>query len=364
MTSYNQVLIYYMSGTGNALKAARWISETANTLNIPSSIHSVDRFTDISVPKHEGKTLIGFCYPTHGFNLPWLMLKFIWKFPAIKNTDVFLLNTRAGMKLYKIFTPGLSGIAQLLPMLILFIKGFSIKGLLPLDMPSNWISVHPGLRLKVVDSIVKRCERITLKFANKILQRKRYYHPVFFVFLPLDILVSPITLGYFIYGRFFFSKTFIASTQCNTCKICEELCPAHAIKIIHNKPYWTLSCESCMRCMNICPQNAIQCSHSFAAIILFIISYIPLSYWLAEYFNHFLPESGNLWFEIFDFIVSWGFAFVLLFYFYKLFFNIMQNKVVNRIVSYGSLTRYWRHYRAPGINIVDFKNKNNGTSSS
>ncbi len=91
------------------------------------------------------KTLVGFCSPTHGFNLPPIVLTFIRNFPKVKNKDAFILNTRGGMKLYKLFLPGLSGIAQLLPALMLSLKGFRIVGMQPLDLPSNWLILHPGL---------------------------------------------------------------------------------------------------------------------------------------------------------------------------------------------------------------------------
>ncbi|TFG74238.1 MAG: flavodoxin family protein, partial [Chrysiogenales bacterium] len=143
---YDHATIYYFSGTGNALTASRWIAENAEKKGIKADLISIDRFKKINVPAAEGKKLIGFCYPTHGFNLPWIMLKFIARFPVRERCDVFLLNTRAGMKICKWFAPGISGIAQILPALILLVKGFRIRSLFPLDMPSNWISVHPGFK--------------------------------------------------------------------------------------------------------------------------------------------------------------------------------------------------------------------------
>jgi hypothetical protein len=55
------------------------------------------------------------------------------KFPANIRADVFILNTRAGIKLFNIFIPGISGAAQFLPMIILKFKGYNINGGLPLD---------------------------------------------------------------------------------------------------------------------------------------------------------------------------------------------------------------------------------------
>jgi hypothetical protein len=136
--------IDYFSGTGNALTACRWIAQNARDREISAHIQAIDRFDRHAIKKAPDQALLGFAYPTHGFALPWFMLKYILFFPRGRNA-VFLLNTRAGMKIGSWNTPGLSGLALLLPMLILTLKGYRIKGLLSVDMPSNWISVHPGL---------------------------------------------------------------------------------------------------------------------------------------------------------------------------------------------------------------------------
>lgn len=114
---YNKLIIYYFSGTGNAKNAAMWILKVAEEKGLEIQIINIDRFKSIAKPEIIDRTLIGFCSPTHGFNLPPIVIKFIRKFPFVENADVFILNTRAGMKLHKIFLPGLSGLAQILPLI-------------------------------------------------------------------------------------------------------------------------------------------------------------------------------------------------------------------------------------------------------
>jgi hypothetical protein len=215
MQGYSNIIIYCFSGTGNALQASRWMVEKATENGLNAKLIPIDRLKKIIIPFNEGKTLIGFSSPTHGFSLPWIMLKFIFRFPRSKGQDVFIMNTRAGMKMSKLFVPGLSGIAQLLPMLILFLKGYRIKGLLPMDLPSNWVSVHPGVKQKVIQSIFERRKKEVDRFTNKIFAGKHYYSGKVFIFLALDLLVAPIAILYFFYGRFFLSKTFMASSDCN-----------------------------------------------------------------------------------------------------------------------------------------------------
>ena len=347
---YDQLTIYYFSGTGNALSAGRWIRENAEKKGIKADLISIDRFKKLNVPAAKGKRLLGFCYPTHGFGLPWFMLKFIFKFPAQERCDVFLLNTRAGSKIFRWFTPGISGIAQILPALILLVKGFRIRSLLPLDMPSNWISVHPGFKTATVAAIAARCRSMVDGFCEKVLNGRTHFRPNVFVMMPLDIALAPIAFMYFMYGRFFFAKLYIASTDCDTCRLCEEKCPTASIKMINKRPYWKFSCESCMRCINICPRQAIQASHSLAAVIAIASSFLPLALML-KIFNSHIPPAMQ---KPADFIVNWGISLALFFIVSGAVFWLIGLKWINKFFSSTSLTKYWRRYLAPGIKPKDY----------
>ncbi len=259
--------IFYFSGTGNAEKAAQWIQESMEEKGMSAELYNIALKLLPEEFVTDDTDFLGFCYPTHGFNAPPIVLDFYRSFqqPKIKQ-KYFLLNTRAGMKMSKIFTPGINGLALILPAIILRIKGYRIVGYRPLDMPSNWISIHPGLRQKVINSIVNRCEGITKKFADKLMAGKKVHRGLYD--LPIDLLISPIALGYYFYGRYILSKTFIATNACNQCRICEKECPVNAISLKNGQPYWSYNCESCMHCMNACPQRAIETPHAYTAIDL------------------------------------------------------------------------------------------------
>lgn len=347
---YKNLLIYYFSGTGNALIASRWITQCAQKKGLKTNLVSIDRFKKIIVPPAKGKRLIGFCYPTHGFNLPWIMLKFIIKFPILKEGDVFLLNSRAGSKIFKWFAPGISGIAQILPALILLIKGFRIKGMFPLDMPSNWISVHPGFSHRTVTDIFARCRVMVDEFCKKIFSERTYFRPNVFIMLPIDIALAPIAFMYFIYGRFYFAKIFIASTDCDTCRLCETKCPTASIKIINKRPFWKFTCESCMRCINICPLKAIQVSHSLAVLILVISSLLPIAL-ILQLFYSFIPTSLI---KPAGYFIRWGITLSLFFIISGFVFLLIRLKLINKVFTATSLTKYWKHYLAPGIKAKDY----------
>jgi len=346
---YEQLIIYYFSGTGNARNASKWILQVAEEQGIRTQLINIDRFEEIEPPNLKVKTLVGFCSPTHGFNLPPIVLKFIFRFPKVKKTDAFILNTRGGLKIFRYYLPGLSGVAQFLPAVILISKGFRIIGMQPLDLPSNWLILHPGLGTKTINSIYNRCREIARNFATKILSGKRKYKA--FLSLPLDLAIIPVALGYYLIGRFFLAKTLVATHMCNNCEKCIVQCPVRAISLVKERPFWSYKCESCMRCVNTCPQRAIETTHSFSASLIIISSLVisPALLMILKYFEveKLVYQSGlteNIW-SLINTVIFLLFVFVS----YRILHYLMRYKFINTIISYTSLSKYrfWRRYKAP-----------------
>lgn len=346
---YQRLIIFYFSGTGNARRTSEWIIDEAKNRGLKTLLINIDHLKSAKPYLNSENTLIGFCSPTHGFNFPPVMLRFLWNFPKQKGSDVFIVNTRAGMKISKLFLPGLSGITQYFATLVLWFKGYKIRGMQPMDLPSNWISLHPGLRQKVVDSIFDRCEGITRKFANKLIDGKRVYKALWS--LPFDMAVAPIAVLYFIIGRFAIAKTFVATNDCTKCGLCVKQCPVNAIKMIQNRPYWTFSCESCMRCMNNCPERAIQTSQSFSIALWWIIVSM-LTPWIVSLFTNLKIFSGFASGSIAAFstdILKWFIGLFIIWMAYEGLHYLMRFKIFDNFVAYTSFTKYkfWRRYKAP-----------------
>jgi Pyruvate/2-oxoacid:ferredoxin oxidoreductase delta subunit len=345
---YSKVYLYYFSGTGNAKHVTEWIGEQCKSSGTPVEIVKIEEGVKPLIEQTDEKKLIGFLSPTHGFNLPPIVLNFIFRFPRIKYSDVFIINTRAGMKLSKLFLPGLSGVAQLLAALVLFIKGFQIKGLQPIDLPSNWISLHPGLKQRVVDSMYERIKRKTGKFTTKILAGKRVYTGL--ISLPVDLAISPISAGYYLMGRFMLAKTFLATSKCTSCGLCVKQCPVKALKMKNDRPYWTYNCESCMRCMNNCPTRAIETPHGFITIVWIVIFTVP-SFLFSLVLNKYAICSCSLtWYHKLGYnVASLAFMFLFVWFTYWLLYKFMRFRITDFIVKYSSFTYYkfWRRYKAP-----------------
>jgi Flavodoxin len=139
----NPLTIYYFSGTGNARNVAEWITGAAQKRNIPTETINIARIDRKHIKSPPVNAMVAFVSPTHGFNYPPAMMYFIFGFPRSHGNSVFIMNTRAGLKLSKWFVPGLSGIALWLAALVLLSKGYKIC----------WIAVNrPPLQLDIFPS--------------------------------------------------------------------------------------------------------------------------------------------------------------------------------------------------------------------
>lgn len=340
--------IYYFSGTGNAKRVSQWIAEKAKTKNINVELLDISSLRGQKIMPEETNEMIGFCSPTHGFNLPPIMMNFLFRFPLGKKQKIFIINTRAGMKIGKFFIPGLSGFAQWLYAIVMFLKGYKVVGMRSIDLPSNWISLHPGLKGKVVESIHNRCRIITERFTEKMLSGKKDYRSL--LALPFDLLIAPIAVLYYFIGRFALAKTFYTTSDCDMCELCIKNCPVKAIKVIDKCPFWSYRCESCMKCMNLCPQRSIQTAHGFFISFMLIINLV-IADRLYNLLNVYIFKTfSGLWYSNFaSYIIRTVFMLTVLFLLYRIIHYLMRFKFFERLMIYTSLTRFkfWRRYFAP-----------------
>jgi Pyruvate/2-oxoacid:ferredoxin oxidoreductase delta subunit len=348
---HSHLTIYFFSGTGNARNVAGWIIGAAQNRNISTEMINIAGIDRKHIQRPLKNSLIGFVSPTHGFNYPPAMMYFIFRFPRSRGNSVFIMNTRAGLKISKWFVPGLSGIALWLAAIVMIIKGYKIVGLRSIDLPSNWISFHPGIKRQVVESIYARCKRITLAFAGKILDGRHVYTA--FRDIIQDILIFPVSIGYFFIGRFILAKSFYANETCDNCGLCMKNCPVGAILTVDNRPFWSYRCESCMRCMNDCPKRSIETAHGYIIGILFLINMVILAWfwrWVGNYIQ--IPE-GNVWIELLITAVRWSITFASVVLLYRLYHYLLRIPVLRQLLYYTSFTRYkfWRRYKPSGTMI-------------
>jgi Pyruvate/2-oxoacid:ferredoxin oxidoreductase delta subunit len=342
MSPYQKLIIYYFSGTGNSKTVAMWISHLASERHIEPIVLNITSIDRLSIEKPPFDALLIFVSPVHGFNYPPVMLNFIARFSKGQN-HVLLMNTRAGMLIGKHITPGLTGAAFFVSAILLKLKGYTIKGMIPVDLPSNWISIHPGLNDRTIQYLHKKNKERVARQVGKVISGNNNFRALREIIQ--DVVISPISLGYYCIGRFVFAKTFYASNDCNNCDLCLKNCPVKAIIKVNQRPYWTFKCESCMNCMSHCPKKAIQTAHGPFLIYSLIYSFVLLVLFYTYLPILFLPSEN----KFICFLLEQVIFLVFFNLWYTLMHYLLRFRWVERIIVYSSLTshKFWRkRYKA------------------
>lgn len=347
-----KLVVYYSSGTGNSLRVATWLREQAAAEGVAASVISLGKAepaADLDTP-HE--LVVGLVLPTHGFIAPWSVLRFAARLPKKKGARAFCIATRAGLKFGRLFTPGISGTATFFLALILALRGYAVRGVTSVDMPSNWTAFHPGLKPENARAIIARARPKVAGFITAILGGRRswftgtnLYEAVF------GTLLLPVSLGYLMIGRFYLAKLFFASNDCNGCGLCARSCPHRALTMIGRKkprPFWTWRCESCMRCMALCPERAIEAGHSWALLLGYLTSG-PVIMLLLARAAQLVPglalPAGELPRQVLYFIA----VYPVMFFSYWCFYWLGRIPAINALYSHTTLTRFYRRYSEPDV---------------
>jgi len=343
---YRKATLYFYTGTGNSYRVAAWLTEAAQDAGATVTLRSIGaaRPTE-EIGRGEG-SLLWLVMPTHGFTAPWAMLRFALRLPRRRGTHAVVVATRAGGKIGPLFTPGIEGTGPALIALILALKGYRVRGATGVDMPSNWIAVHPGLSTGTVASIKARAREKADRFSKTILSGKRRFTG----WLPLliGLYFFPISLAYMLVGRLFLAKMFFASDRCTGCGLCAEHCPNHAIEMRgsgRRRPYWTFRCESCMRCMGYCPTQAVEANYLLGVGVYLLATAVPttaLLVWVAARAPVLAFLSGTpRW------VSESVYEIVILGILYPILHLLLGVGWINRFFTLATPTHYYRRYHEP-----------------
>lgn len=349
---YRSVDIYFMSGTGNTFRASRVFAETAASPGCDVSMTPMGKSSRPRSISGGSSKLVLLASPTHGFTAPWLAIWFAMRMPRGGGAHAAVLVTRAGSRIGRVILPGLDGTAAYILALIMLLKGYRVRGAIGIDMPSNWLAVHPGFKRASAEAIIAHSRPSLDRYCRRILSGRMFFGS--WISFPLGLLLLPVSLGYLVYGRAMFGKLFFAGNKCNGCGLCAKQCQHNAIRMRGRplRPYWTFRCESCMRCMAYCPKETIEVSHSFAVLAGMAMSvYPPL---LAALLFSMVPGSekaplGRLAFQA----SVYAFWLGVLMLMYVFFWMVTRNTAVNRIFKYTTLTTLFRRYHEPETRVGD-----------
>jgi NAD-dependent dihydropyrimidine dehydrogenase PreA subunit len=364
--SYPALRLHVMSGTGNTLRVARWLEAAAQERGATTEVRQVRRKADPG-PAGDPAGLTGLLFPTHGFTAPWAVIPYLIRFPRGQGRHAFVLATAAGTRIRGCNLPGLEGTATLIAALLLRLRGYRIRGLWAVDMPSNWTFFHWGLRPENSAAIIEAARSRALDFFARLDQGGTRYGRYWA--WALGLLLVQVSLAYLLVGRFLLAKAFFAGAGCDDCGLCVSRCPhggvvwagrsglrlkAEATTARRVKPYWTYACESCMRCMAYCPRKAVEPSWSWFVLLVIPVA-LPLGYQaLAALFPGWsgltrLTEGWGAFLVNYPYKLAAGLAA------YWVFWQVIRWRPLRRLFTAATPTHYWRRYHEPETRISDLE---------
>ena len=351
---YEEGTLYFYTGTGNSYRVAVWMASAIRDAGGPVMVRPIESARLSEEIGRGSSALLALVMPTHGFTTPWAMLKFALRLPRRSGTHAVVVATRAGSRIGSTFIPGFEGTATALVALVLALKGYRVRGMVGIDMPSNWIALHSGLCADTVAGLVARAKERTASFMDAILSGGRSLTS--WPLILLGLLLLPLSLAYLLIGRFYLSKLFFASNACTGCGLCAQRCPNGAIEMRgpgESRPYWTFHCQSCMRCMAYCPTQAVEASHLLGVGVYLLAGAIPtvaFPVWLAAR----VPVLAIVTL-VPDWVIVSVNAIVLLGLVYPVFHRALRIGRVNRFFTHATLTHYYRRYHEPETTPNDLR---------
>ena len=240
-------MIFYFTGTGNTGWVARQIAEAIGErlFYIPDLIREGQYVFQLKEDER-----IGFCFPTHGWQPPKIVKKFI--------SHLQLTDTE-GHFCWAVTTCGDNmGEAMTILNNDLAMKGLHAETTFSVIMPESYVCL-PFMKTDPEDKERRKIEnakRQLHRITGIIRDRKRGIEELEKGATPR--LYSYVIGGYFNHRMITDKKFTVDTDACIQCGKCAKVCPVD--NITGTPPVWTHNgrCTCCLACYHYCPVHAIN----------------------------------------------------------------------------------------------------------
>lgn len=236
----------YFSGTGNSYKIIDTCKDVLVQSGCDVTLFSVTDKPDID----ENTDLLGFCFPVYAFAIPRICRNYLKNLPKYKSP----------IKAFVIITAGDSqeaGFSIQESTRLLKNKGVEVTYSKVIQMPANWtVAMNPPPKeeaLSMIDVGVTQARAVAQDIINGVDHHHDFNYPPRYSKLGFY-------KDYYLFKWLGLSnmwREFRTDETCDSCGLCEKVCPTDSIRITDHQPHWSKTCEQCMRCVNFCPKQAI-----------------------------------------------------------------------------------------------------------
>lgn len=232
--------IYYFSGTGNSLYISRAMAEHlggAELINIASVAKDKIVFD---------APCTGIVFPVYALGVPLIVRRFLENTNGSSAEYVFAICNSASSQ----------GMALSQTQELLNRKNIKLNACRNIIMPSNYLPFGGAESEKVQQCKFSEAKVRLRDFAAIVKQKGST--AVDDAKMPPAFMVSII---YRIFSWWIprFARRYRVADACNSCGVCEKICPSGNITMTNGRPVWSDHCECCMACIQFCPQAAINC---------------------------------------------------------------------------------------------------------
>ena len=244
-----KTIIYYFTGTGNSLAAAKKIAAALGDCQLVP-IASLAKTSGDIVPQAER---VGIICPVYFSGLPLMVASFAARLDPAAGTYVFAVITHGG--------GGESAALRQLDALLRKRRGRGLDAGLGVVMPGNYILMYESPKGKEQEEILAKADAEIGVITGPVSRCERRRLPSSLVSRVLYTLLYP----WFKSHAHTDDKKFSVTDKCTSCGICVAICPVNNIELVDKKPVWKHHCELCCGCIHLCPVEAIQAGSRTAA---------------------------------------------------------------------------------------------------
>lgn len=228
--------IYYFTGTGNSMRAARVISGQLKETEIVSMRSDPKDFpaTDCDI--------VGFIYPVYHWTMPAPAVTFVEGLDINPDAYVFVIAMPSF-----ICGEACERLAEILKKKNVRLDYGSI-----VYSVANYAIVYPPFppaKLRVPRT-EKKLKRIALEIAN--LKKREYPRESKFIKRRKERVMGP-----YLELQKYADNPFTVNEDCISCGLCSRVCPCKNIELVEGTPTFLHHCANCMACVVSCPKRAI-----------------------------------------------------------------------------------------------------------
>jgi ferredoxin len=236
-----KTIIYYFTGTGNSLAAARKICGHLGDCEL----ESIASLATTTGKIHAGSERVGIVCPVYDFGLPSIVAEFVRRLDLSSAGYCFAVLTMGGF--------GASAVRQIDDLVFAHSKRH-LDAAFAVRMVGNFVPFYDPAKGAKCDKILADADSRLSEIATSI--------DTGLTVRPGIALFSGLIKG-IVYNRFIRTihdadKNFLADENCTSCGTCAAVYPVKNIEMVNEKLVWKHHCELCCACIHFCPAEALQ----------------------------------------------------------------------------------------------------------